>query len=195
MKNNKKTTIMAETVQFQQLKQLILTKSIKEGKIIIYPTDTIYGLGCDATNQEAIKKIREIKQRSTQPLSIIAPSKEWISKHFKIKKAYIDKLPGPFTYILNPKKNSPLPKEVNPETGKIGIRIPNHPITKMIQKANKPFITTSVNISGEKPATSIGEIDKKILNKVDLIIDAGTIDNKPSTIIDLTEKIPKIIRK
>ena len=76
-------------------------KRIKSGKIFIYPTDTIYGLGCDATNAEAVKKIREIKERTKSPFSVIAPSKKWIKENCEItKKRALWKLPGKYTIIF-----------------------------------------------------------------------------------------------
>ncbi len=176
-----------------KIKPADIIKRIKSGDIFIYPTDTIYGLGCNALNVAAVKKIRQIKQRTDKPFSIIAPSKQWILQNFKVKKVYIDRLPGPFTYILKPKKKSLFSKEVSRfET--IGVRIPDHPFTKLVQKAKVPFITTSVNISGKEPAVDIERISPLITEQVDVIIDNGVLDNKPSTVLDLTGDIPKILR-
>jgi|GEM_PF-2630763 len=100
----------------------------------------------------------------------------------------IDKyLPGKYT-IITIKKQKDFLNHISP-TEKIGIRIPKIELTKLIQKSEKPFVTTSVNLSGEKPIEKIGEINPKILKKVDLIIDAGKISGSPSTIIDGNEII------
>ncbi len=171
---------------------------ILNGKIFIYPTDTIYGIGCVATNKNSIQKIKQIKQRdSSKPLSIIAPSKNWIQTNFKIlekHKSYFNKLPGPLTLIFEKKENSNLSKEISP-TNSIGIRIPDHWISNLIEKTKKPFITTSINISGEPNITQITQLSQQITNKVDYIIDEGELNNKPSTIIDLTKEEPIILRK
>ena len=96
------------------------------GSIFIYPTDTIYGIGCDAENKKLVNKIRAIKHRDTKPLSIIAPSIDYILKNCEVDKKIVSKfLPGPYTLILK-KKDKNFLKHVS-ETESIGIRIPNHP--------------------------------------------------------------------
>lgn len=170
-----------------------IINAIKEGKIFIYPTDTIYGLGCNALDENAVNRLREIKQRDDKPFSVIAPSVEWINKNFTFKnKAQIRKLPGPFTFIVKIKK-SVVADNVSKET--LAIRIPDHKFTKVIQKAKLPFITTSVNISGKKPIRNIKDVPNEILDKVDYMIDDGVLDINPSVIIDLTGDIPKIVKR
>lgn len=184
---------MTRIIKIEKIKEKELIKYIKQGKIIIYPTDTIYGIGCDALNTESVLKIRAIKNReSDKPFSIIAPSKQWILKNFEVNPAYIEKLPGPFTFILKMKKERLVSNQVTNMTT-LGVRIPDHPLIKIIQKAKTPFITTSVNQSGEQPINDIKKIPEKISKQIDLIIDAGQLSNKPSTIIDLTEKIARLI--
>jgi tRNA threonylcarbamoyl adenosine modification protein (Sua5/YciO/YrdC/YwlC family) len=160
-----------------------LIKKIKDGSLFIYPTDTIYGLGCNALNKKAVEKIKKIKARdSKKPLSIIAPSKKWILKYTKPKKQFLDKyLPGKYTLILKKRNPKFLNWVSNHET--LGIRIPKNSFSGIITKANVPFITTSVNISGKKPATKPEDIDKKILAKVDLVILGKKLSGKPSTIV------------
>ncbi len=185
---------MAKVVKLKGLRSADVVKRIKRGDIFIYPTDTIYGIGCNALLPEAVKRIREIKKRTDKPFSIIAPSKAWIEKHFKINKAYLEKLPGPFTYILKPKKKELFGKEVSKfET--VGVRIPDHKFTRFVEKSGVPFITTSVNFSGQEPATAIKKIPKEIIEQVDIVIDDGILDNNPSTVLDLTKSIPRILRK
>lgn len=168
-----------------------ITKQIKNGSIFIYPTDTVYGIGCNATIPKSVKKLRTIKN-TTKPLSVIAPSFDWIKKNMKIKNQdYLLKLPGPYTLIIEKKKKEFL-KEVSDVN--LGIRVPNHPITHLITKAGVPFITTSANVTGEKTIKQIQDIPKKILDKIDFVIDGGLLDNKPSEVIDLTKKEPETIR-
>ena len=161
---------------------------IKQGKIFIYPTDTIYGIGCDANNEKAVKRLRKIKQ-SKQPFSIIAPSKAWIRNNTHCPEKYLKLLPGPYTFIVKLKTN--ILKEARANSPYIGVRIPKHPFTKNIKT---PFITTSANIHKTKPITEISQIPKELLNQVDIIINVGKLNNKPSTIYDLTQKQPKKIR-
>ncbi|MFA4952692.1 MAG: L-threonylcarbamoyladenylate synthase [Candidatus Pacearchaeota archaeon] len=155
---------------------------IEEGKIFIYPTDTIYGLGCDAENKDSVEKIKQIKQRDRdKPLSIIAPYIKWIEENLIIDTDLNKYLPGPYTIILK-KKNLDFLKHVS-NTDSIGIRIPYNEFTKIIQNSGKPFITTSVNLSGESAIESINEIPKEIEDKIDIIIDAGKLEGRPSTLI------------
>jgi len=158
-------------------------EAIKSGKIFIYPTDTVYGIGCNALNKKAVERIKEIKTRDkNKPLSVIAPSKSWIFKNLNAKKSLVNKyLPGKYTLILK-KKNSNFLSYVS-KTNTLGVRIPKHKFIKLIQKAKVPFITTSVNLSGEKPASDLNEISKNIIKKVDIIINSGKLSGKPSTII------------
>ena len=165
-------------IKIQDINESIISELSK--KIFIYPTDTIYGIGCNAENNKNVKEIRKIKKRDRKPLSIIAPSISYILKNFEVNK--IEKfLPGPYTLILK-KKNKEFLKHIS-NTEYIGVRIPNHAFTKFIQKTQKPIITTSVNFSGEKPANSIKEINKNILKKVDFVIDAGVLSGHASKII------------
>ncbi|KKP93350.1 MAG: Sua5/YciO/YrdC/YwlC family protein [Parcubacteria group bacterium GW2011_GWA1_36_12] len=163
---------------------------IKSGKIFIYPTDTIYGIGCDATNDKAVQKIREIKQRETKPFSVIAPNKQWIKDNCfvnEITENWLNKLPGPYTLILK-LKNKKAVSEAVTSTNTIGVRIPAHWFAKIIEKTKVPFITTSVNISGEPNLKSIKDLKKEIENNIDYFVNEGEINNSPSTIINLTEK-------
>jgi len=172
-----------------------LKEQILKGKLFIYPTDTLYGIGCDATNMNSVNKIKEIKSRDkNKPLSIIAPSINWIKQNCIINKGLdINKyLPGPYTIILK-KKNPDFLFWVS-SSDTLGIRIPNCDFCKKIQKAGVPFITTSVNLSGEPFAKSIKEISKEIINKVDYIIkeeDELKLSGKPSILIINGKKVKR----
>lgn len=185
---------MPEIIKLEKIKEKKIVKAIKQGRIIIYPTDTIYGIGCNALNTDSVLKVRVIKERDAEkPFSIIAQSKQWIYKNFDVNKSYIRKLPGPFTFILRTKREKLVSNHVTNNMNVLAVRIPKHPFTKMIQKAKTPFVSTSVNISGEQPITDVNKIPKRIARKVDMIIDAGQLSDKPSTIIDLTGNIARII--
>lgn len=161
---------------------------IKEGKVFIYPTDTVYGLGCDATNKESVQRIRNIKN-SKKPFSVIAPSKEWIKEHCKCGEE-LEKLPGPFTFVYD----CDFKVECNNNEDTLGIRIPEHEFTKKVKEANIPFVTTSINKTGEEPIQSLAQLSLEIYNKVDIIIDVGPIKGKSSTVIDYTQDPPQILR-
>ncbi|HJO15128.1 MAG TPA: L-threonylcarbamoyladenylate synthase [Candidatus Pacearchaeota archaeon] len=167
-----------------------LKEKILSGKIFIYPTDTVYGLGCDATNKNSVKKIKEIKFRDKdKPLSIIAPSIKWIKENCIIEYNIEDYLPGPYTLILK-KKNVNFLNWVS-ETNTLGIRIPNNDFCDKIRKIRKPFITTSVNLSGENPAVSIKDINIEIIKQVDEVIDNGKLNGKSSTLIINNKEIKR----
>ena len=159
----------------------LLKKEISKGKIFIYPTDTVYGIGCNALDEEAVEKIRKIKKRDEKPFSVIAPSFEWVSDNLIIDVNLEKYFPGAYTVILK-KKDKKFLKEVS-ASDTLGVRIPDSEFTKKIQKAGFPFVTTSVNFSGEKPANNIQEISKEILKQVDYIIDMGELSGKPSTLV------------
>jgi len=182
---------MPTIVSKQELLEKIdfFVNEIKSWKTFIYPTDTIYGIWCDATNLESVNKIKEIKNRDNKPLSVIAPSFDWIKENciigdsqlLRIKKL----LPWAYTIILNLKG-----------TGTLGIRMPNHYFINILNKLNTSFITTSVNLTWEKPAIKFSNISNNILDKVDyIIVDDSSLSWIWSTIIDMTWEKEIIIRK
>lgn len=187
---------MVEIIPFEDIDAKFIIKRMKAGEIIIYPTDTIYGLGCNASKPGSVSMIRNIKRRDEdKPLSVIAPSKKWIYDHFEVKKkSYIQTLPGPFTFVLETKKRA-VARNVNPGSETLGVRIPYHAFTRLVQRANIPFVITSVNYSGQKPIREVREIPRSILRKVDIVIDGGFLPNHPSTVIDLTGEMAKILKR
>jgi L-threonylcarbamoyladenylate synthase len=160
----------------------------KDEIIFIHPTDTIYGLGCNAEDDNSVKKIREIKEKYNRPFSVIAPSKDWILENCHVKEEdlnYVNRLPGPYTIILSLKNKNSISKHVNNDSDTIGVRIPNHWISTFAKALNKPIVTTSANKVGENFMTSIEDLDPDIKNKVDFIIYEGEKRARPSTVIDL----------
>ncbi len=173
-----------------------IVAAIQSGAIFIYPTDTIYGIGCDATNDGAVAKLREIKRRETKPFSVIAPGKEWIREHCIVPgevsdlgdsfyAGALDKLPGPYTLILNCHEGS-VSKQVNPGGNTLGVRIPDHWFAEVVAAAAAPFVTTSVNLSGEKHMEAIEDVPQDILDQVDYVIYEGPKRGVSSEKIDLT---------
>ena len=174
------------------MEQEELKKAILEGKIFIYPTDTIYGLGCNALDKKAVEKIREIKKRDMKPFSIIAPSIGWINNHLIVDLDLEKYFPGAYTIILM-KKNPEFFSWVS-DTDRLGVRIPNSKFCDKLRETKIPFITTSVNFSGEKPANKIEDIDKEMLNKADFVIeseDESKMTGIPSTLIINGKKIER----
>ena len=166
-----------------------LVKELKQS-IFIYPTDTIYGIGCDATNQELVAKVREIKKNFEQPFSIIIPNKSMIYEFCETTektKEYVDKLPGPYTLILKVKKKF-VADNVNPGNSTIGIRIPNHWFYNYVKKMKVPIITTSANVTGGDVMTTIEDLDPEIEKKVDFIIYDKELKGSPSTLVHLNKE-------
>lgn len=182
--------------EFEKEKDIIRTNLIENSPVFIYPTDTIYGLGCNATNKEAVEKIRNIKQRNSNPFSVIAPSKEWIDENCivnKNAKEWIKRLPGPYTLILKI-KNRCVAENVAPGLDTLGIRIPDHWFSDFAKEIDIPIVSTSVNKSGEDFMTSIDDLDNEIKSRVDFIVNEGPKKGRPSRIIDLTDEVKVVER-
>lgn len=179
-----------------KLEKGAIIDEIINGAVFIYPTDTIYGLGCNAQISDPVKKIRNLKVRSTNPFSVIAPSIKWVKENCIISKEgenWLEKLPGPYTLILKLKKDC-VAKETNPGLKTLGIRIPKHWIKSVVSEANIPIITTSVNKSNEDYMTSLDDLDASIKAGVDFILYEGKKEGKPSKLIDLTKEVKVIER-
>lgn len=181
--------------EFKLEKDAIIDAIIR-GAIFVYPTDTIYGIGCNAQNPKSVRKIRELKSRASNPFSVIAPSLEWIKKNCIVTKEgeeWLKKLPGPYTLIFQ-LKNDCVAKEVNPELKTLGIRMPKHWVMNIVAEANVPVVTTSVNRSGEDYMTSLENLDTAIKSGIDFVLYEGEKIGSPSKIIDLTEAVRIIER-
>ena len=172
-------------------------KLILEGEIIVYPTDTLYGMGVDATNKKAINKLNQLKGRIS-PLSIIVNSEKMIKKYidikFSFKKDLNKYLPGPFTILLN-NFNNMLPEELSQGTNKIGIRIPKSSfILKVVKNINRPIVTTSVNYHNMKPLNNVDMINKQF-NKLSIFAEDINLNSLGSTIIDYTCSPKQVLRQ
>lgn len=170
-----------------------IVREIREGSVFLYPTDTQYGIGCNATMSKSVRRIRMIKYTG-HPFSVIAPSIEWIYKNMVVVRPdYIEKFPGPYTFIMK-MKNRPVCREVS-EKKTLGVRIPNHPFTRLVQEAGVPFVTTSANMSGETPLWNTIGVPAGISKHVDIAIHDDILNNPASTIIDITTKKPRVLRR
>jgi len=163
---------------------------IKEGAVFIHPTDTIYGLGCDATNEKAVEKIRELKERPDSPFSIIAPSKQWIKQNCDLMhhEEWLDNLPGPYTLIVKLKNKNCIAKSVNNGAPTLGVRIPLHWFSSQVNKMQIPIVTTSANRTGGRFMTSIDNLNENISEHVDFIVYEDEKHGNPSILVDLTGK-------
>lgn len=182
--------------EFESEKDIIRTSLIENNVVFIYPTDTIYGIGCSAVNKEAVDKIRKIKERNGSPFSVIAPFKEWIDEHCVVNenaREWIKRLPGPYTLILKRKKDC-VAENVAPNTDTLGVRIPDHWFSNFASEIGLPIITTSVNKTGSDFMTSLNDLDTDIKSKVDFIVYEDAIKGSPSKIVDLTDEVKVIER-
>ena len=149
-----------------------LIDTLKSGGTILYPTDTIWGIGCDATNIEAINKIFEIKKREvSKSLIILVESQKRLQDLVDVPEMaweIMDLSEKPVTIIYDNPKG--LPKEILAEDGSIGIRlIKDDYLKKLIGKLNKPLVSTSANLSGDKSPMKFSDINQEIINSVDAI--------------------------
>lgn len=173
------------------------------GGVIICPTDTLYGIGCNALDEKAIRKIFEIKERPlAKPIPMIVRNIKWAKELACVGKRNEQKLekiwPGRVTAILS--KKAIVPNILTSNQATVGIRIPGYALTEQLLKLfGYPIALTSANISGYEPTNDISEIIRIFSNRLtrqpDLVLDVGIIPkSEPSTILDLTTDKPKILR-
>ena len=165
---------------------------LKTGGIVAYPTDTLFGIGCDITNNQAVKKLIKLKRRDKKPISIACSNLEMVDKYTDINKEeaeIIQKyLPGPFTFILN--KKEMVSELITAETEKVGVRIPDYPkILKIISLLGRPIISTSANFAGEPNIENLDQLKFE----VDLKISGECKYKGGSTVVDLRAR--KILRE
>jgi tRNA threonylcarbamoyl adenosine modification protein (Sua5/YciO/YrdC/YwlC family) len=183
-------------------KILMVVDTLRNGGIVIYPTDTVYGLGCDIHNQRAVERICQIKQINPQKinLSFICYDLSHISEYAKVDTATFKvmkkALPGAFTFILP--ASGKVPKILNSKKKTVGIRIPDHQIPRLIVKElGNPIITTSVKDEDEviEYSTDPGLIYDKFIHLVDIVIDGGYGNNVASTIVDCSNGDFEVVRE
>jgi tRNA threonylcarbamoyl adenosine modification protein (Sua5/YciO/YrdC/YwlC family) len=176
---------------------------LQQGGIIVYPTDTIYGIGCDLMNRRSVERLCQILDIKPQKLNLsficnsVSHVTEYVKRletsEFKILKKF---LPGPFTFLFESSSRVPKILGVNKKT--VGIRIPDHKIPlDIVALLGNPLITSSIKDDDQikEYTTDPEEIFEDFKHKVDLVIDGGTGGNVPSTIVDFTEGAPKITRQ
>ena len=161
------------------------SKVILSGGIIVYPTDTVYGFGVNATNENSIKRLNNLKNR-TGPISVIATDRKVVSRWIDIPNDQINEAIShlePYTTIIYPVKKGIVNELILGPNSTLGIRIPDHPFCLEIAKTcNIPITTTSVNRAGQKPQSNADNILKHFGNDVDLIIDDGDLTGPASSI-------------
>jgi tRNA threonylcarbamoyl adenosine modification protein (Sua5/YciO/YrdC/YwlC family) len=172
---------------------------LKKGGVIVYPTDTIYGLGADILNKDAVFKIFKIKKASKHKLMslIFADLKgvaDWAhipNGAFRLMRRV---LPGQYTFILPASKE--LPKSIVQNRKTMGIRVPDCEVTRrLVEELGRPLLSTSVPRGADDYFTDPGEIAQNYFHEIDLILDSGIMPTLPSTVVDFTVDPPELIRE
>ncbi|MCF6265966.1 MAG: threonylcarbamoyl-AMP synthase [Desulfuromusa sp.] len=190
-------SVNPENPQPRLIKQVV--ECLRQGGVIIYPTDTTYGIGCDIFNRKGIKEIFQIKHRDKRkPFSFICNDLAEISNYaqvsnfaFKVMKRH---LPGAYTFVLDATKI--VPDSLSTKQKTVGVRMPENEICRAIVKElGHPLVTTSANTSGEATPQDPREIDDRMGHLVDFVIDGGISMGDASTVISLLDDQIEIIRQ
>lgn len=173
-------------------------EALEAGEVIAYPTDTVYGLGCDLFNKKATDRLYQIKgMDSSQQLAFICPDLSDIARYAIVENAQYRVLkhflPGPYCFILNATRE--VPKLIQSKRKTVGIRIPNHEVIRAItRELGRPVISTTAARPGGEPFVDPDEIDAEFKG-LGLVLDGGPGGLVPTTVVDLTEGYPKIVRE
>jgi len=176
-----------------------IVELLRQGGIVVYPTDTIYGLGCDIFNSKGIKRIFQVKQRDPRkPFSFICSDISDVANYcqvsnfaYKILKRH---LPGPYTFVLEATRQVPGLLTTKQKT--VGIRIPDNPIAlAIVRELGHPLITTSANTSGDDPVNDPVEIESRFGKSIDMVVDGGVLMGDSSTVISLVDDKIDVIRE
>ena len=183
----------------QQRLILKVVDILKNGGVVVYPTDTYYGIGCDIMNKKAIERIYQLKQRrKSKPFSFVCSSLKNISLYAKVSnyayKTMKRLLPGPYTFILEGSKL--VPKIMLTKRKTAGIRVPDNPIClALVKELGNPVITTSATMPDGTIFHDASLIHDYFGNRIDVVIDGSIVPGQPSSVILLIDDIPEVIRK
>lgn len=180
---------------------MVAAEVIQAGGLVVYPTDTLYGIGADPWNADAVRRLRELKGRDgTKPMLVICPSVEsalsLVVGVAPVARTLMEKFwPGALTLVLRAAATAP-PSVVS-TSGTIGIRVPDHRISRRLSElAGVPLISTSANLSGFPAGTRVDSIERDLGSGIDLYLDGGALDGLlPSTMIDVSSSPPVLIRE
>lgn len=171
---------------------------LKGGGIIIYPTDTVYGIGCDIFNKDALEKIFAIKNGGNRLFSFVCANLKDIAKYAKVSdyayRTMKHLLPGPYTFILPAAKQ--VPKKLWSKRKTVGIRVPKHQVClKLVEELGNPVISTSATGKNGELIFDPVEIRDRFSKQVDLMLSSGNLSGDVSSVIDLSEDEPEVIRE
>ncbi len=184
---------------FSKKNETLIIEALQDHKVLVFPTETIYGLGGNAFSKNVVERIYKIKGRSLKKSFILLINLDWLDQICCWNDSRINDLidtfwPGPLTLILEANKG--LPKHLQNINGTIAIRYSSSPIAqRLIELGNCPIIGTSANLSGMPDCSSIGEVKLQLKNRVELYIDGSNISqNQPSTIVNCENSNFKVLR-
>ena len=173
---------------------------LRDGGVVIFPTDTVMGVGVDALNAAAVSRLFEIKQREpNNPLPVLLPDKSALDLFAlnvnNVARNLASNLwPGGLTLILN--ADPKLASSIQSTNGTVGFRVPDHPVTmELLRRFGGPITGTSANLSGEDAPADSGGLDSRLVDRVDIVVPgAGSPDGLPSTVMDCTASPPRLAR-
>ena len=192
-------SIFPDNPQVRLIKQA--AAMFRDGAVVVYPTDSGYALGCHLDDKEAVNRIRQIRGVDEKHLmTLICRDLSELSKNARVDNAQFRLLknntPGSYTFILEATKEVPRRLQ-HPKRSSVGLRIPDHPVAlALLQELNEPLLSSTLILDGANhPLTDIDEIRDLLERKVDLIIEGGAVGIEPTTVIDLTEATPVLLRR
>lgn len=190
------------TVHPDRLKQrhiLRVAEELRQGGVIVYPTDTTYGLGCDITNRQAIERVQRIKGRDrNKPMSFVCADLTHISAYARVSN-YAHRilkhcLPGAYTFVLPATRQTPRILQTKQKT--IGLRIPDHPVPLALVRAlGQPILSTSANYAGREVLTEPWALQEQLGPQVDLIVECGPLPVEASSVVSLVGDQAEVLRK
>ncbi len=172
---------------------------LQNGGVVAYPTDTLYGLGCDIHNKKALKRLHQIKgQPESKPFSFICPDLSDLSRYALVTnyayKTLKRLLPGPYTFVLTGSREVPGMMLTRRKTA--GIRVPNHPIpVAIVQALGQPMASATATDPEGRELLHAWEIEEILGKQLDLVVDGGPVPGQPSSVISLVDDQPEIIRE
>ncbi len=173
-------------------------EALRAGEVVVYPTDTVYGLGCDATNPTAVRRVFEIKGRPPdQPVPVLL-AEAWQAADLAEVSEGARRLmkrfwPGPLTLVL--RSRGVVADLVTAGTGAVGLRVPDHPVPRALVRAcGFPLVGTSANSTGRPAPVTVPEVLSDLDGRVALVLDGGRLRGRPSTVVDATGERPRVLR-
>jgi tRNA threonylcarbamoyl adenosine modification protein (Sua5/YciO/YrdC/YwlC family) len=172
---------------------------LRDDGVLVYPTDTVYGLGCDIKSKHAVERIVRIKGRDPKkPMSFVCSDLTDISRYARVSnfayRVLRRFLPGPYTFVLEASRE--VPKILLTKQKTVGIRIPDHAVSlALVRELRDPILSTSANSSGADPLNDPREIQEVLGSQVDMILDCGVLPRVPSTVVSLVHDAVEVLRQ